>query len=373
MASPLSEFAKSSYPKAPGCWVWCVAAAGLFFLVLGIGVSDWIPLTLGIFGVGVSALFLLSYWSSRKSANEKNEVDHNAAQEFDRALKQVSAQSPSIVDDSTPGMRVLSEYSLGEVARHFDSDTHAKITGGLEHRFGLVGWGVGVSIGSVGVGTGQIGIQGKSDVHLDLSGTARDNLIGDGFVAVLEKDQSSGERDIIRVVGLSDPATREYVSSMLLSLGRGFGQESHRDNVFRRNVPGIQSSFHNDAAHVSDRLSSIMRMELSGRPTITVVGIELTEHAILGGAIRFGNDKRWYQLFPLCLIQKISEFPSVNMAREAYLTTLADSRPVDDSEIIELLRRGQKIDAIKRYRDRTGSGLKKSKDYVEGIERNMKR
>lgn len=35
------------------------------------------------------------------------------------------------------------------------------------------------------------------------------------------------------------------------------------------------------------------------------------------------------------------------------------------SEIKSLLAEGRKIDAIKRYRDATGSGLKESKDWVD--------
>jgi hypothetical protein len=38
-----------------------------------------------------------------------------------------------------------------------------------------------------------------------------------------------------------------------------------------------------------------------------------------------------------------------------------------DQQIIELVRSGQKIQAIKLYREQTGAGLKESKDYVEGL------
>lgn len=41
------------------------------------------------------------------------------------------------------------------------------------------------------------------------------------------------------------------------------------------------------------------------------------------------------------------------------------------SEIRDLLRRGQKIQAIKIYRERNGGGLKEAKDAVEAIERQM--
>jgi ribosomal protein L7/L12 len=42
------------------------------------------------------------------------------------------------------------------------------------------------------------------------------------------------------------------------------------------------------------------------------------------------------------------------------------------SEIVSLLARGQKIEAIKRYREYTGSGLKEARDAVESIERGQR-
>ena len=38
-----------------------------------------------------------------------------------------------------------------------------------------------------------------------------------------------------------------------------------------------------------------------------------------------------------------------------------------DETIRELLKAGQKIQAIKLYREQTGIGLKEAKDYVEGL------
>lgn len=39
----------------------------------------------------------------------------------------------------------------------------------------------------------------------------------------------------------------------------------------------------------------------------------------------------------------------------------------DEHELLDLLRRGQKIEAIKRYRKWTGAGLKEAKDAVEAL------
>ena len=38
-----------------------------------------------------------------------------------------------------------------------------------------------------------------------------------------------------------------------------------------------------------------------------------------------------------------------------------------DKRLIDLVRSGEKLEAIKLYREETGCGLKEAKDYVEGI------
>jgi ribosomal protein L7/L12 len=38
-----------------------------------------------------------------------------------------------------------------------------------------------------------------------------------------------------------------------------------------------------------------------------------------------------------------------------------------DEKIMELMKAGQKIEAIKLYREQTGVGLKEAKDYVESL------
>jgi Ribosomal protein L7/L12 C-terminal domain len=38
-----------------------------------------------------------------------------------------------------------------------------------------------------------------------------------------------------------------------------------------------------------------------------------------------------------------------------------------DGKIVELVKSGQKIQAIKLYREQTGAGLKDARDYVEGL------
>src|SRR5262249_42665654 len=57
-------------------------------------------------------------------------------------------------------------------------------------------------------------------------------------------------------------------------------------------------------------------------------------------------------------IQRGQAFPAGSLGDRAF-----------EDEVATLLEQGQKIEAIKRYRERTGVGLKEAKDAVEAIQR----
>jgi ribosomal protein L7/L12 len=57
---------------------------------------------------------------------------------------------------------------------------------------------------------------------------------------------------------------------------------------------------------------------------------------------------------------------------EAPRTVLA-ADPAADAELVEHLRAGRKLDAIKRHRELYGTGLKEAKDAVEALEARLGR
>jgi len=57
------------------------------------------------------------------------------------------------------------------------------------------------------------------------------------------------------------------------------------------------------------------------------------------------------------------------LERDGSLPTTRDAPSSDDPDVLELLRAGQKIRAIKLYRDKTGAGLAESKNVVETLAR----
>lgn len=65
----------------------------------------------------------------------------------------------------------------------------------------------------------------------------------------------------------------------------------------------------------------------------------------------------------------------INRMNTTLMKLVAETNPEDlekiDQEIIELLKSGKTIKAVKRYRELTGQGLKESKDYVDSLVENI--
>ena len=79
-------------------------------------------------------------------------------------------------------------------------------------------------------------------------------------------------------------------------------------------------------------------------------------------------------LVPLLLIQVlVPKAPDGNVIRlERKINLILEHLGLDpnqgvDEKIMELMKAGKKIEAIKLYRVQTGGGLKEAKDYVEGL------
>lgn len=88
--------------------------------------------------------------------------------------------------------------------------------------------------------------------------------------------------------------------------------------------------------------------------------------------------KRIRQLYGLGLKEAVEIHDAVAAGRPVAMPPLAAeddgtpskaaSLPPDDPEILALLGQGRKIEAVRRYRERTGRGLKESKEAVEAVE-----
>ncbi|MCG6158515.1 ribosomal protein L7/L12 [Rubinisphaera margarita] len=50
-----------------------------------------------------------------------------------------------------------------------------------------------------------------------------------------------------------------------------------------------------------------------------------------------------------------------------------DLTPADRQRIVDALYTGQKLQAIKHYREATGVGLKESKDFIDGLEQTLRK
>lgn len=259
--------------------------------------------------IGVLIVFMLFIWNGAISKKQAN--DQSLADALDEALQKLLSKRSSVWPS------VVQEYKglrLGEVARHFDSNTSATISGWLTHDLGFHGWGVGASVGALGLGMGKLGLSGTSQVNLTSEGTTRDNMMGDGFIAVFEHDTNAGV-DTIRLVVLSENATQQLGAAILDQLLNRLTTVNN-DGVRSINWPRCHAtlkgrspellSFQNEASYISDRLHAVLRMPAESRPLVTFYGEPLSGHAVLGTAIQIAGDDMIYPLFPIALFRELS-------------------------------------------------------------------
>ena len=56
------------------------------------------------------------------------------------------------------------------------------------------------------------------------------------------------------------------------------------------------------------------------------------------------------------------------LLEQLHLDYVDNAAPTVLPEILDLVRRGKKIEAIKVYREQTGLGLKEAKDYIDSLD-----
>jgi ribosomal protein L7/L12 len=70
------------------------------------------------------------------------------------------------------------------------------------------------------------------------------------------------------------------------------------------------------------------------------------------------------------LRQRVEKLERQVAALFAHLNLQYEDRPTSavSPEILALVRRGRKIEAIKRYREETGVGLREAKNFIESLD-----
>jgi hypothetical protein len=129
--------------------------------------------------------------------------------------------TPPVTDESVDGVVVYKALKVGEVERHFDQVTSSSIQGQMQHAFKMSGSGSSIHDVPLRALFGdtrsfyEFNGSGISDVQLGLSGSSRDDLTGDAFVAVFEQRLPDGTIDTIRAIVPSEGQVRSYVGQLL--------------------------------------------------------------------------------------------------------------------------------------------------------------
>lgn len=86
--------------------------------------------------------------------------------------------------------------------------------------------------------------------------------------------------------------------------------------------------------------------------TELAIGVSFVVGLVIGWLVRGGQRSRLRDESP----------------RSTPANKIAQAAATQDAELLRLLRAGNKIEAIKRFRELTGSGLKESKDAIEQMD-----
>jgi DNA-binding SARP family transcriptional activator len=268
----------------------------------------WIPAVAIVIGGAVFA-----WWADGKrqqTVSERARVARLAASEpadlerITRVLRRFQTEPPL----NLPGLAgtiTVTDLIAGELNRRFDTHLEAAINGSLDHHLRTRSLGLGVSYGRLSLGGAFGSASGFSSVDLGVAGITREDVAGDSFMAVLEMRGPDGG-DTLRVVVPSGDACRDYVRQMLYTWQRSLGVNSKRELAVRTGADGLPERLAADSSYVGDRLASMARMAPSERPLISVVGLSIDEHTVLGAGIRIGEGP-WLQLFPAATLSQLTE------------------------------------------------------------------
>lgn len=206
----------------------------------------------------------------------------------------------------TPAVEVRRNLRLGEIRREFDSQTAGVIQGTMQHELGLHGNFTGVKLGGIGIGRGQLGLSGVTDVNLKTRSTTRSDFLSDSFVAIFDEPRQSVIPETLRVIVPTEEECRELIVDYFSSVSTQMGLNRFNEGLDQRIMQVATQSIATDISYVSDRLSAVLRMNAEKPPTFNVVGVMSGPHMMLGGAIQMQGDDRWLQLFPFGLLRVLS-------------------------------------------------------------------
>jgi hypothetical protein len=224
------------------------------------------------------------------------------AMQLKTRVSEILLTGPQTAPGLPPGSFSVGPFKPGEIVRQFDASTVGSITGLIYHRLSFTGWGLGGSTQRIGIGIGQLGLTGQSDVQLSLQATTRTDLLGEGFIAVLENP--SQPTQVIRVVVPAKAAVDELVRAFVESRTSIFPEGSHQAMA----VAGLADRMPPlgpNGSWVADRFSAALRIDRNSRPTVSVVGFQIDEHTLLGGGFLFGDEGKWIEVIPFARLDAL--------------------------------------------------------------------
>ena len=202
------------------------------------------------------------------------------------------SQTPRAAVYGDPGNAQIANARVIEIERHFDQQTEGAITGALETSMRMFSTSFGTSSASTYTGSDNrldtYGSQssvtsgtlnGTTIANLRMSKTTRANLMGDALFAVFEIDGN----DTFRVVSMSAPGVRDWMSELIMAVANHFGGTStHSGNVVAAWVPNLTGHFGpQDVSYATDRLKALAARPLEEREPVAITGTMIGRNAMI--------------------------------------------------------------------------------------------
>ena len=127
------------------------------------------PLSAVIFQKALLTPVALAWTPTGKAIQAANERDFEIAKKLETVISALIKKPRHDLMNVFDQVVNYEDLRLGEVTRHFDSNTTASIQGWLTHDLIFGGSFAGARLGGIGGAMGQLGLGGTSQARLDLT------------------------------------------------------------------------------------------------------------------------------------------------------------------------------------------------------------
>ncbi len=236
-----------------------------------------------------AVLLTLGLWSVR-AARAFNRLDSAFADALGSTLDDLWRTDKLEAYRTGSDVAEVSDARLVEIERHFDQQSVGNVVGRMSHQLSFFGGTLSRTYGRLGVGALGGAVNGLTRIGMTLSGTSRDNLMGDALFAVVEARGPGEPWDTFRVVSVSAPNAAQWVRALLHATAEQLeGPLTHAGSTVLGWSEDLVAQFApQDISYATDRLKAQAVRAPEQRDPLSVRGPAIGRNALLAAQIQIG-------------------------------------------------------------------------------------